>query len=611
MRQRLAHIGFSGGYNSGAPQDYEGDILAYGSKNLIYREDGKPVVFPGIVTSTDVGTRSMFPFASGSWVGLGVYADGASSGQGAVWSGPGLSMWFTGNGGTLVKDGASLSTTASLTPQMRLRVSSAWTGAGTGPYNVGVAAPAAPTLAVKSGSSGNIRGAISAKITAVRNATGAESNASNVSSVVTFNGETARLTFPSLGSNGEDRWRIYLPKQGFADKGNFYFWKEITDGDLSTIDAVARSYEINYTDADLEPRLAPIDNDVPPSSWYGLIMEGACALIGCYSDVSGISVVAGAAIAVSLPNHPEAFPADNRLFLPGSPTGVITLASESHAWVFGNNWLGALVYTGANPLPMSFQLVWAGTGFPYVNSACVAGDGRLYGCSSQRGIVRMGIDGQPDVEFARPVQKDTESWTGNPIVAWDQYHQLVHFMNGTTILSYSVASQKWCAPCDISTQTSAVTGTIISATSGIISSPVSGMFLSILNSGGGTLRSAIYAPPSFGDGSTWEAYSTWRMPSPGVRKTITNAGGMFNYNKTTGSITTKFYANNSATASKTATQSVSAVGTHNLVVNPKPNIRNARNFRVYQSAVGAGPGTNSSNSGPLHVWVEGVTNSIR
>src|SRR5262249_54009034 len=155
------------------------------------------------------------------------------------------SAFFIGSSTDVTIAGTALTVAASTTLSFRLLSSGSYAGTT---FTSGLAAPSACTLYVKSASSGLLTGAISVKVTRVRNSTGAESNASDSSNVITFAAQQGVLQFNSSTSNGSDRWRIYASPAGFGTTGPNYLWKEIADSALSTIDGHASSYLLDFSD---------------------------------------------------------------------------------------------------------------------------------------------------------------------------------------------------------------------------------------------------------------------------------------------------------------------------------------------------------------------------
>jgi hypothetical protein len=429
------------------------DCLIGGSSNYIFTGRGRPKVWSGLLAMNGVtGSRALFN-VSDTYAGLG---DGATDGLGYAFSSIARAIFFGGQGDLRIT-GAGVRAAASTTMQLLLYRSGSYSGAGTGPYQVGLAQPSAPQVAARAPSGGTITGKLSGTysivITRVRSATGAESKASTSSAVFSADTQSVRCTLPALDSNGQDRWGIYCTKAGFGSAGPHYFLREISDSDLSTIDTVARSIELEWNDGDLFPIFAPLDNDPPPACVFGLGIEDITLGVGAYGDVtSGIAAATpGTCVVISLKLYPEAFPADNEhiLFLPGPPTGVATRSARNYAFITGSDYLCAVTYTGGSPA-VTLQLLWAYTGFKYEHNFCIAED-ELFGYLRGRGAVSLGAGDDPDTVFAVDVSDELAGLDPADVFAgYDPGTQFVAYAAGRKIYCYMRQLEGWTTPLDAS-----------------------------------------------------------------------------------------------------------------------------------------------------------------
>lgn len=424
-----------------------------GSTNYVFTGRGRPKVWPGLGLQVGVtGSRSLFN-VSNTYAGLG---DGATDGIGSVFSSIARAIFFLGQGDLRITGGA-VRAAASTTMQLILYRSGSYSGAGTGPYQVGLAQPSAPTVAARTPSGGTITGKLSGTysigITRVRDATGAESKVSTASAVFSADTQSVRATFPALDSNGQTRWGIYCTKAGYGSSGPLYFFREISDSDLSTIDGIPRSIELEWNDGDLFPIFAPLDNDPPPACVFGLGLEDIVLGIGAYGDVtSGVAAATpGTCVVISLPLYPEAFPADNEhiLYLPGPPTGVVTRSARNYAFITGGEYLCALTYTGGNPAA-TVQLIWPHTGFAHEYNLCLAEDD-LFGYLRGRGAVMLGAGDDPDTAFAVDASDTLATFTPDTtFVGYDPETQFVAYASGRTLICYMRQLEGWTTPLDAS-----------------------------------------------------------------------------------------------------------------------------------------------------------------
>lgn len=667
----LSMIRYREGFSSSHVEDDESDFLAAGSRNLLIDGEMKIRAFKGVTALSGLGSSVMFAFGAAT---AGLARSAGTDGKGSVFAGPNLAACYIGYGDVLIDRVSLSTVASTTPALRVLRSGSYTSGGAlNGPWTWGLPAPVAGVLSAKAATVGTLTGAISLKHTWVRNTTGAEGNASNASNVITFATQVAQYAVTETAPNGADRIRIFASPRGFGGTGPQYFYVEksvtsfrrtvtdvVTNGTTTITSATAAwtsadvgatvilsgggtgtfiiasvtnstdvvvtiapgwstsgntavisdLIDLDFSDADLQPRLAPIDQNVPPVGVWAIQLESAWAVVAAFGDtVTGATVAApGNSISVSKVNRYEAFPADFILGMPSAPTGVLQRASDAFAYVFGKSWLGALSFTGASP-PMSFQVLWANTGFANQHSACIAASGQLYGFSSKRGPVRITADGEVDTEFAKRVQKTTEGWNpDNVVTGWDSDHTQVVYMHGSDLLCFNTTIEKWSSPCSISSAPVSVSGSIVScATNG------SSLAFSVNNAGTFT----AYSFNTGTTGSIWEAYSTWRSGGgPGLLKTIGPVRSRVKHDDATTNpiVTTKLFKQDAngiyqtVTASKTVSTTVGAVGDQEIPP-IKCNVRNAKAVCLYQSARSLAAG--NGESAPIRTELYGTVNFVR
>jgi hypothetical protein len=454
LARQLASDGY---VSSLAPTVRRTNSFAKGSSNYLLTGAGRGTAWSGALLQAGVtGSRALFQIPDGGYAGLG---DGATAGVGSVAGLVARAIAYIGQGALYI-NGVSRSVSASTALQIILYKSGSYSGAGTGPFTAGMAAPSAPTIAAHSANASTTNfGTTSTVHWFVRSATGGRSKKSAPSNVAVVDHKTLRHTvaagdLTTATTVGADRLGIGVTTWGAGATGPHYEEREIAISSLTTVDGVGNSVELQWSSAALSGApLAPLDDDPPPAGVFVLAIEDVLAVIGCYGDVAaGVSATSpGTAIAVSLPVLIESFPADNLLFLPEAPTGVLPRASDGFAFVACKNSLHALVYTGGSPA-LSLQTVWASTGIAAQHNMFLAEGGRLYAFSNgKRGIVRIGAEGEPDTEFAKDVSDDTSAWVAADVVGgWDVDNQLACFAHGKTILAFNSQLGRWCAPLDMS-----------------------------------------------------------------------------------------------------------------------------------------------------------------
>jgi hypothetical protein len=429
------------GYYNTDQTAYPDGAMAVGSYNVLLTNANTLRAFKGM-TSSGTGGRAMFTLANG----YGALKDNGSTAYGSIFNFINESLWFSGNGDVLF-NGTDTSFNASSSLQLSPKSGGTYTTA----YTAGLAQPNAPSISAKTagvGFTGLLTGLYSFKIARVRSVTGARSIASATSNLITCTSQTARLTFPALDANGQDRWAIFATKAGFGGRGVHYLVEEIADTALSTIDGVARSYEIEFTDADLLPTTAYIDDYPPPSTIFSARLENYVLAIGCYEN----------AIAVSLRNFPESFNPEHLGFLPEAPTAVLQEQLGNYLYVATEQSVHAVSVSFAEN-PLVIQTIWANVGIKHAHNWCSA-NGVLYAFVAKQGFVTMGVDGQPSNQIAVPVAKEMKDWTVDATsVYYDPNTSTVIVCNGLTALAYNTQTNKWSSPVNLS---SWATGNVVS-----------------------------------------------------------------------------------------------------------------------------------------------------
>jgi hypothetical protein len=429
--------------------DADHQSLALGSRNQIITGAGKAQAFKGLPVKAGLEGSLVLMNAGEGYAGLGSFGDTDVKGSAfRILS----ALFFIGNGDLRYNGSAAIATAASIL-QIKLRESGAWSAAT---YQAGLSQPLAATIAIRSilgsGMSGKLKaGTYSVKITQIRSATGVRSLASlmsNVAVVEGTNGRSARITFPNIGANGADRWGIYVSARSFGSTGPHYFLQEVAESELTTIDGVARSYEIEWSDGNLVGSdLAPIDSYVPPSGIFAGVLGDTAFIAGCYSNVGESTVGAddpGSTIAVSLPLHPEEYPPDFQLYPPEAPTGLMR-GGDGFYYYFGKSTMGVISYVGGEPA-LAFQLMWPNTGITYPHNAVVGTGGRVY-AKSGNNLVRIGANGEPETEWAAPVADEMADLTDEKtVLGWDTSSHSLLVMHERLLWVYNEQRNAWGAP---------------------------------------------------------------------------------------------------------------------------------------------------------------------
>jgi hypothetical protein len=565
-----------------------------GSKNVMFTGQGRCQAYrgPALVASVN-GGRIMFNAIDAGYASLG---DATTAGIGSVFGLIARALAYIG-GGPLFINGLTRSVSASTALQMLLYRSGSYSGASTGPYAFGIEPPTAPTLANTPTASTIMSGTYSTVHWFVRSATGGRSRRSSPSAVIVNSGFKMRHTVAGAdltyaASVGADRIGIGVTAAGFGSTGPHYEEREIAISSLTTVDGVANSVLLEWSDPSLIGKdLAPILDYPPPAGVFGAALEDVVAVIGCYGDlVSGVSTTSpGTAIAVSLPVFIESFPPDSLLFLPAPPKGVLSRAADGYVFIGGDSYVAALLYTGGTN-PLSLRVIWPTTGIASANGWFLGEGGRLYAASGKRGLVRIDESGEPDVAFAQDVVDDTASWVmANVVGGYDADHNRDVFGHGKTLLCFNPQRGKWDAPFDL---TGKITGDLCAMV------PVSNGLLLAANDGT-TIR--LYTFNS-GTGMTWEIYSADQLTNS-IWAAIFQAeiAGRFD---TTNNVTFKIFANGDTTPVLNTTLTPSRTGRLHFPTK-KTNIRGVKSGQVYLSQL-AGTG----DAGIDRVLLRGTESSI-
>ena len=608
MRQGfIDRITLNRGYiSSRNPFTIPDGAISSGSYNILFQGEGKPSPLKGVVnraSSTDYA-RQRFPVVGGA-AGLGNYS---TAGKGNVFNGPSKSVLYIGTGPVRLPGEVSAGTaTTSLTMRL-LSLGSYLTVPNSGPFTLGLSQPAAPTTTAMTPTGGAkaMTGSYSFRITRICSITGGESIASVQSTALSVSAQSIRMTFPAA-ENHQDAWGVYATLRDYSLGGPHYFYAEVTEESLTIIGGVARSFQVNFYDAELLDELAPVDFFPPPAAVFGYSLETVLGVIGCEGDIdSGITTSSpGTAIAISEPNYIESYPPQNRLYLPEEPTAVISRAADGYVLVFCRNSLHAITYTGSTP-PCELQTLWPDLGIANHHNATMA-EGTLYAFTSKRGAIRMGPDGKADTEFAAAVAEDMADWSTDTVVAYAPADQLVWFLNARKALCFNKQKGMWSAPVDL-TETSVVpTGSVMAAHLGGGSSfSESGetLYITYVN---GAMHS-LFELNTPGGTVNWRAMSGWRDGgSPQFRKTIRTVRAALDRpaGTTLQSPNVKLFTDQNSSA---VTVDYTADGSASPHTRPKK--ANAKNVESYAIAV-SGTKSTTALQGPLEIVIEGVAKGLR
>ena len=150
-------------------------------------------------------------------------------------------------------------------------------------YALGMAVPAAPTLAATGGGTKNMQaGVYSVRITPARTVTGGYNNPSPKVEVTLTTNQRIQITFPAMDTaSGQDAWDVYVSlfTTGGGIEGPWYFYRTVTTADVSS---AGGNYTIEYNDAEVSgSRLLTFNNDPPPDACFVATLQLLPVLISC------------------------------------------------------------------------------------------------------------------------------------------------------------------------------------------------------------------------------------------------------------------------------------------------------------------------------------------
>lgn len=374
----------------------------------------------------------------------------------------------------------------------------------------------------------------------------------------------------------------------------------------NAVSGATRTVVFEWRDADLAGGdAAPIRAYPPPSGIFGGVSGDVIFIDGALGDSVDVTRTAfesgttastttsqvGNAIAVSDPARPESFPPDNYIFTGDAPTAL--LAGSGVHWRCAQNSVGVIRYVGGSPA-VNYERIWNGIGVQKQHNIGLGMGGRPYFYTGQRGIVRLGVNGEPDAEFAIPVADETAGWTAaNVVIGTDTNLGCVLYMHGRTILAYYEALGVWGA--NITVFPAATSNTIRSAVT-VNGDVIIGSQLSTTITGYNFHRDD-------GNGYTGTAYTQW-MPSAAVSDILARIHLAIRTDNITSPVSVSVYADGSDTARVTQVYTPDTTGKIHLPV-LRPNVRNCKSWRI-----GVSIPSNGGDCGIDMMKVEGDSSDI-
>lgn len=357
--------------------------------------------------------------------------------------------WAIGSGNVNVGDGTSVTALGSLTGKENIlhyfaiifgtqigQPTAALLRAGISkPVGVPLISPAADKT------NGRTSGLISLRVSYVSPVTESESNASDPSVPVMFDGDNVQVVLPPtppevLQGGGTPLIRLYSSFRGF---GAFGPWFYVGNSERP----LTSPFTTTWTDGDLLRILAPIDNDPPRSATH------------CFS-LGDILVLAGEGgrLQASKPGLPEAYPPDFETSLDPQEDVLAIRGRPEDGWqyVCCRNSIHAVSLNEDDARPIIPRAIFGQVGIANKNAATQV-SGQLYGYSAKKHAFRTSGSKDPDVEFALPVESDMADWDPNKVVVgYHQTEDCVVYFHKKIALVYKRKLDQWCAPFVIDTE---------------------------------------------------------------------------------------------------------------------------------------------------------------
>lgn len=368
----------------------------------------------------DKGTTSVSSSGSPVYAQIVDSAVAGMTGNGNVCS-MFLTYWFAGTGNA-VRAGSVI-------------------GAGTGFLNLvvggvavaaGLSTPSAPTFAATATASSKFNGVYACGVVAVRVTSGAMSNVSLRSAVISVKNLKGLITFPAAPT-GATHWLIYGTAKG---QGTVGVLRKVTT--IAPVAVGTATLAVEWVDGELGD-LAPITNDPPPACTHCFPLGGVMCVVS-----------SGGMIYPSKVAQPEAYDVGQavRLASGEAPVGITARGSDGGVFVGTRNSISLVVATGSDAAPVLPRGVFENVGIANGNAMCWVHD-TLYVFSSKGGLVRTHGGTEPDSSFAIPQLKffRDNGFTGsNTILVHDEDNGAVLVCSGSVAVPFMIATEDWSTP---------------------------------------------------------------------------------------------------------------------------------------------------------------------
>ena len=354
---------------------------------------------------------------------------------------------FLGVGaGTFRINGSAISASLTLTRDPKISLFNSGAGTYTN-FTLGMATPAAPTLAAAGGGSPGMQaGSYSMVIAPARTQTLGFNLSSDKADVTLVTGDQIAITVPAMDTtNGQNAWNLYgtLYSDSLGADKNYLNgpWHFVLQN--STVATAGGTFNVEWLDAQIERNPIvdfTVPDDPPPDAEFVAMLNNVPIWISCQGAGS---TSPGPWIFPAKPGNIEAAPAG--LAFSTSPPEIILgcVTASGRLYLLTTGHLQIAQGTPSEVTPVIIQPYWK-TGFdnPY---QVVAVNDNLFGfpvsgpTRSAASFISTGTnDVSPDKGFAADVQEIVSTWTsGHVLVAHDPVNDAICFFYSAAELNSS------------------------------------------------------------------------------------------------------------------------------------------------------------------------------
>lgn len=206
----------------------------------------------------------------------------------------------------------------------------------------------------------------------------------------------------------------------------------------------ARAVDFDFSDGDLTDIISPKRLSGPPAGTHAFPI-GPVTVVAGTEDGTGLNP--------SLPNQSELYDLTLTTYLnPAEPiVRVETRPQDGSVYLFTENSLQTVIYTGSDQLPLLPRGIWPNVGIANPSGACLSPYG-VFAAGSRGGFYRSNVSG-PDSSFYRQIAHYVRNWDAAQTVVGYVPTALAMgaaFCHGREILYFDERTGLWSVPliCD-------------------------------------------------------------------------------------------------------------------------------------------------------------------